>query len=133
MARWVRFMAAEGAGFGRLDGDSIEVCDGDLFTAPRPTDRRLPLAEVRLTRPVTPSKVIAVWNNFRLLLTKMNLRVPAEPLYFIKAPNTYLDPGATIRKPACDSRIVFEGELAVVIGKEARAVTERNALEHMFG
>jgi 2-keto-4-pentenoate hydratase/2-oxohepta-3-ene-1,7-dioic acid hydratase in catechol pathway len=133
MERWVRFNAPGGAGFGRLDGDRVEVCGGDLFDAPRPTGRVLPLADVRLRTPVAPSKVIAVWNNFRALLTKMNLRVPAEPLYFIKAPNAYLDPGATIKKPACDSRIIFEGELAVVIGKEARSVPERSALEHVFG
>jgi 2-keto-4-pentenoate hydratase/2-oxohepta-3-ene-1,7-dioic acid hydratase in catechol pathway len=133
MARWVRYASAEGAGFGRLEGEEIEVCEGDLFESPRPTGRRLALAEVRLLLPVTPTKVIAVWNNFRALLTKMSLRVPAEPLYFIKAPNAYLDPGETIRKPALDSRIVFEGELGVVIGKAARAVSERAALEHVFG
>jgi 2-keto-4-pentenoate hydratase/2-oxohepta-3-ene-1,7-dioic acid hydratase in catechol pathway len=41
--------------------------------------------------------------------------------------------GATIRKPACDSRIIFEGELAVVIGRTCRAVSERTALDHVFG
>ena len=133
MTRWVRFIAAEGAGFGRLEGASIVVFDGDMFDRPQPTGQVRRLDDVRLTMPVRPSKIIAVWNNFRTLLTKMNLKVPAEPLYFIKAPNTYLDPGQTIRKPACDSRIIFEGELAVVIGKETRAAAEDAALEHVFG
>ena len=133
MARWVRFVAPDGAGFGRLESERIEVFEGDLFDRPKPTGQVLPLAGTRLTMPVRPSKVIAVWNNFRTLIKKMNLKVPPEPLYFIKAPNTYLDPGATIRKPACDSRIIFEGELAVVIGKETQAISEQAAPAHIFG
>ncbi len=133
MTSWVRFESAEGAGFGVLDGASIRVHEGDLFDRPLATDRSVPRSAVQLTMPVRPGKVLAVWNNFRALIEKMSLRVPAEPLYFIKSPNAYLDPGATIRKPACDSRIIFEGELAVVIGRTCRAVSERTALEHVFG
>ena len=133
MTSWVRYESEEGSGFGVLDGASIRVHEGDLFDRPRPVGRSLPRDAVRLTMPVRPGKVLAVWNNFRALIEKMSLRVPAEPLYFIKSPNAYLDPGATIKKPACDSRIIFEGELAVVIGRTCRAVSERSALEFVFG
>jgi 2-keto-4-pentenoate hydratase/2-oxohepta-3-ene-1,7-dioic acid hydratase in catechol pathway len=133
MTSWVRYESEEGSGFGVLDGASIRVHEGDLFDRPQPTGRSVPRDAVRLTMPVRPGKVLAVWNNFRALIEKMSLRVPAEPLYFIKSPNAYLDPGATIRKPACDSRIIFEGELAVVIGRTCRAVSERTALEYVFG
>ena len=133
MTRWARFTASDGAGFGQIDGDSIRVFEGDLFDRPRATGATRRLADVRLAMPVQPTKVIAVWNNFRALLEKMSLRVPAEPLYFIKAPNAYLAHGEVIRKPACDSRIIFEGELAVVIGKVCRAVGEDAALDHVFG
>ena len=133
MTRWVRFVAPEGAGFGSIEGESVAVHEGDLFDRPRRTGRLLRLADVRLTMPVQPSKIIAVWNNFRALIAKLNLKVPPEPLYFIKAPNSYLDPGATIRRPACDSRIIFEGELGVVIGRKAVAVAEGHALDHIFG
>ncbi len=133
MTRWASFTATDGAGFGQIDGESIRIFEGDLFDRPRATGETRRLVDVRLSMPVRPTKVIAVWNNFRALLTKLKLRVPPEPLYFIKAPNSYLDPGATIRKPACDSRIVFEGELAVVIGRTAAAVAPDAALDHVFG
>ena len=133
MTRWARFTGPDGAGFGRVDGESIEVFAGDLFERPSATGKTHRIADVGLAMPVQPTKVIAVWNNFRALLDKMNLRVPAEPLYFIKAPNAYLAHGETIRKPASDSRIIFEGELAVVIGKPCRSVAEEAALAHVFG
>ena len=64
---------------------------------------------------------------------KLNLPVPAEPLYLLKAPNSYLAPGETIRKPLCDGKVVFEGELGIVIGKTCTAVPEAQALDHVFG
>ena len=59
--------------------------------------------------------------------------MPAEPLYLLKAPNSYLAPGAEIRKPLCDGKVVFEGELGIVIGKTCTAVPEAEALGHVFG
>ncbi len=104
-----------------------------MFTSAVPTDRLVPLANIRLLMPVQPTKVIALWNNFHALGEKLNLSAPAEPLYLIKAPNSYLDPNDTIRKPACDGKVVFEGELGIVIGKTCKNVSEQNALDHVFG
>jgi hypothetical protein len=80
MTSWVRFETAEGAGFGVLDGASIRVHEGDLFDRPRPTGRRLARDAVRLTMPLRPGKVLAVWNKFSRADEKMSLRVRAEPL-----------------------------------------------------
>ena len=130
---WVRFRDGSTIRFGTLEGERVRICEGDMFTAAIPTDRMLPLTDVKLLMPVQPTKVIALWNNFHALGEKLNLAVPAEPLYLIKAPNSYLDPNETIRKPACDGKVVFEGELGIVIGKTCKEVTERHALEHVFG
>jgi 2-keto-4-pentenoate hydratase/2-oxohepta-3-ene-1,7-dioic acid hydratase in catechol pathway len=131
--RWVRFTHAGREGFGTLDGQTIRVFTGDLFNAPTATGASLPLADVELHHPTRPSKVIAMYNNYGALLEKMKLPRPAEPLWLLKPPNSHLDPGATIPKPGCDSRIIFEGELAVVIGRRAKGVSEAGALDHVFG
>ncbi|MDW5444778.1 fumarylacetoacetate hydrolase family protein [Polaromonas sp. SM01] len=130
---WVRFSEGSTIHFGLLQGDRIRVCEGDMFTGATPTDRWLPLTEVNLLIPVQPSKVIALWNNFRALGEKLKLAVPEEPLYLIKAPNTYLAPNGTILKPACGGKVVFEGELGIVIGKTCKRVPESDALNHVFG
>ena len=133
MAQWLRFTHAGATHFGTLDGDAIRVFDGDLFDAPRATGRCLSIAEVRLLAPVQPSKVLALWNNFGQLARKLGLATPSEPLYLIKPPNTYLEPGGVIRKPLCDGKVAFEGELGIVIGKTARSVPQEQALGHVFG
>ncbi|RZJ26454.1 MAG: FAA hydrolase family protein [Haliea sp.] len=130
---WVRFTDGDAVRFGTLEGDRVRLCKGDMFAKPVPTDTLLPLAQVTLLTPVQPTKVLALWNNFHALGAKLNLPVPAEPLYLIKSPNSYLAPGGTIRKPACEGKVVFEGELGIVIGKTCSRVAERHALDHVFG
>jgi 2-keto-4-pentenoate hydratase/2-oxohepta-3-ene-1,7-dioic acid hydratase in catechol pathway len=131
--RWLRFKNGNTLGFGTLEGDRVKVFQGDMFTGATPTGQLLLLADVELMMPVQPSKIIALWNNFHALGQKLNLATPAEPLYLIKAPNSYLAPNGTIRKPPSDSKVVFEGELGIVIGKTCKQVPEHHAMDHVFG
>ena len=131
--RWIRFSHAGQPGFGTLAGDRIAVFTGDMFAAPAATGRTLALADVTLLAPTRPSKVLGMWNNFGQLAAKLGLGKPPEPLYFIKSPNSYLNPGETIRKPSNDGKVVFEGELGIVIGKTAKGVAVEQALDHVFG
>jgi 2-keto-4-pentenoate hydratase/2-oxohepta-3-ene-1,7-dioic acid hydratase in catechol pathway len=133
MARWIRFARTASTGFGQIEGDQVRVFEGDLFAEPRPTDEVLPLSGLQWLTPVQPGKVIAMYNNFNALLQKMKLAPPAEPQYLLKPPNTFLPTGAPIPRPACDSRVVFEGELGIVIGRTCKAVSEAHAMSHVFG
>ncbi|MEO9102569.1 MAG: fumarylacetoacetate hydrolase family protein [Burkholderiales bacterium] len=131
--RWVRFADADVTGFGTLQDGQIRVHAGDLFDRPEPTGRTVPVDAVRLLMPTVPGKVIALWNNFGELRAKLNLAMPEEPLYLLKAPNTFANPGDVIRQPRCEGKVVFEGELGIVIGKPASGVSEADALQHVFG
>ena len=130
---WARFTHDGMIRFGILDGQQIRVHVGDMFANPKPTNISVQLSDVTLLTPTVPSKVVAMWNNFRALGEKLKLAVPAEPLYFLKTPNSYLNPGDTIRKPACEGKIVFEGELGIVIGRRCKDVSPAQALAHVFG
>ena len=132
-SRWVRFEHAGQVGFGTLHGDRVLQRRGDMFGVSEPTGAEFAMADVTLLTPTTPSKVIALWNNFRALGEKLNLAVPAEPLYLLKSPNSFLPTGALIRQPRCAGKVVFEGELGIVIGKTCSAVAEADALNHVFG
>ncbi len=130
---WARFHHDDMVRFGVVDGDIIRVYAGDMFASPKPTNISVRLSEITLLAPTVPSKVVAMWNNFRALGQKLNLAVPPEPLYFLKTPNSYLNPGEIIRKPSCEGKIVFEGELGIVIGRIAKEVSEDQAMAHVFG
>ena len=77
----------------------------------------LPLNAAQLLPPVTPSKIICVGRNYRDHAKELGNEVPTEPLLFFKPPSSLLAPGGVVRMPAASSRVDFEGELALVIGK----------------
>lgn len=130
---WLRFAHGGHTGFGTLEGQTVQVHHGNLFAGPQPTGQQLALADVQLLMPVQPTKIIALWNNFMALASKLKLPDPAEPLYFLKSPNSWLHPGETIRNPPNAGKIVFEGELGIVIGKLCQGVEPKDALDHVFG
>jgi 2-keto-4-pentenoate hydratase/2-oxohepta-3-ene-1,7-dioic acid hydratase in catechol pathway len=77
----------------------------------------LPLAKAHLLHPVTPSKIICVGRNYRDHAKEFGNDVPTEPLLFFKPPSSLLNPGGVVRLPAASTRVDFEGELALVIGR----------------
>lgn len=134
MASWIRYEAGGHAGFGRLDAGTIAVHEGDMFASPQPTGEALALASVRVLTPTAPTKMIALWNNFHALAAKLGQAIPPEPLYFLKAPNSFLAHAQTIRKPAAyDGKVVYEGELGIVIGRRCAALSEAEAPGAIFG
>ena len=134
MARWIRFEHQGQTGFGTLDGATIRVHEGDMFEDPRPTGATLPLAEVKVLTPCTPSKMICLWNNFHALAARLGVAEPDGPLYFLKSPSAFLAHGETIRRPPSYSgNVVYEGELGIVIGQRCSNVSEAEAEGHIFG
>ena len=115
------------------DDETITVYRGDMFNGAEPTGQSLRLADVKLLTPTQPTKIIALWNNFKALGDKLQLATPPEPLYFLKSPNAWANPGDVIRQPAQAGKVVYEGELGIVIGKTATAVSEDQAMAHVFG
>lgn len=90
-------------------------------------------AGLRLLPPCLPSKIVGVGRNYREHAAELDHPLPAEPLLFLKPPSALLAPGADIRLPAASRRVDYEGELAVVIGREARHVPEDRALDYVLG
>jgi 2-keto-4-pentenoate hydratase/2-oxohepta-3-ene-1,7-dioic acid hydratase in catechol pathway len=131
--RWARFTRSGKTYFGTLEDNRIQVWNGDMFAGATPSGSYVAVDEVRFLMPVLPTKIIALWNNFAALGAKLNLSRPPEPLYLIKSPNSYLDPEDVIRKPAGEGKVVFEGELGIVIGRTAKEVAEADALQYVFG
>jgi len=134
MIQWLRFERDGEFGFGTLNDGAIAVHNGDMFSAAIPTGETVRLSDVRVRTPCDPSKMICLWNNFHQLAAKNNFQVPDEPLYFLKAPNAYHPHGQPINRPkSYDGKIIYEGELGIVIGKKCSMVSEAEAGNYIFG
>ncbi len=84
----------------------------------------MPLSAADLLPPVTPQKIICVGRNYQDHARELGNEIPVEPLIFFKPPSSLLKPGGTVLLPRASSRVDFEGELVLVIGKRVHKLAE---------
>lgn len=106
---------------------------GDFWGKYQISDDTIDIA--RLLAPVVPPMIICVGANYRLHGDEVGGLRPQRPLIFFKGINTLQDPGQPVSIPctAGSSKIDYEAELAVVIGKRCRNATAENALDYVLG
>jgi 2-keto-4-pentenoate hydratase/2-oxohepta-3-ene-1,7-dioic acid hydratase in catechol pathway len=128
MTEFVRLASGR---FARVNGDSFELLDAAPWLGGRPTGDIEKNA--RVIAPAQPSKIFCVGRNYGAHAKELGNEVPKEPLFFSKPPSSLLAPGGTVFLPPESTRVDYEGELAVIIGKHARRVKREAALAHVFG
>ncbi len=134
MTLWVRYSRDGAEGFGTLDGETIQPHAGDIFANPTLSGAAFPLAEAKLLAPVKPGLFIGLWNNFSEAAAKQGLSHPETPLFFLKNPRGIVGPDAAIIPPASyTGRVIYEGELGLVIGRHLSNATEEEAAAGIFG
>ena len=79
------------------------------------------------------SKYVCVGLNYRDHAREAGLEEPKEPVLFLKAPSALCGPDDDMFKPAHASKLDWEVELAVVIGKTAKSIVAEDAFEHVAG
>ncbi|MBU1241289.1 fumarylacetoacetate hydrolase family protein [Myxococcota bacterium] len=83
--------------------------------------------------PCTPSKIVCVGLNYRLHAEESGKPLPEVPLIFLKPTSALLPHKGTIVLPPQSSEVHFEGELAVVMGKEAKNIKAADAHDYILG
>ncbi len=114
-----------------LDADGLREL-GERASA---SGERIALAGVRLHAPVTdPQKIVCIGLNYRDHAEETGQEIPKAPMWFAKFANSLIGSGEPIVLPAAHpSRVDYEAELALVIGRTARNVGEDAALSHIAG
>jgi 2-keto-4-pentenoate hydratase/2-oxohepta-3-ene-1,7-dioic acid hydratase in catechol pathway len=95
----------------------------------------IPLPELEMLAPVPrPGKIVAIGLNYHAHAVEQDVAPPKAPLIFAKFPTSVIGPGAAISwDPVLTSQVDYEAELAVVIGRRARNLSEGDALDHVLG
>ena len=94
---------------------------------------RAPLSSVRLMAPLRPGKILGVGRNYGDHAKEVGGPKLEMPRIFLKPASSVVGPGAAVSIPAAVKKPDWEAELAVVIGKRARNVSEGVALDHVAG
>jgi 2-keto-4-pentenoate hydratase/2-oxohepta-3-ene-1,7-dioic acid hydratase in catechol pathway len=135
----VRFAYRNKARYGILKHNVIQELKTDPFTVEKALndlplgDRTFDPEKVKLLAPCQPSKIVCLGVNYRPHAQEMQHTPPAQPLIFLKPPTAVIGPGDNIVQPRNWKRVDYEGELGVVIGKKAKYVSEKDALDYIFG
>lgn len=126
-AAWDEARAAEAHGRARLEREGLDALVG----------RRLAFSltgvvlEAPLPRP--PRNVFCLGRNYAEHAAERGAAAPEHPVYFTKAPECVIGPGAPIVHHAATRELDYEVELAVVLGRAGRDIARAVALEHVFG
>ncbi len=94
------------------------------------------LGEVELCAPIlNPEKIVAIGLNYLDHARESGMEPPKKPLFFSKYPSSIVGPGAPVilPPPQVSTQVDYEIELAVIVGREAKNVSEEKAMEHVFG
>ena len=112
---------------------SAEPIEGNLFGAWRPTGHRVQV--VKLLAPLQPSVILAIGLNFREHAAETKQPIPEFPVLFMKSPWVTQNPGDPILIPThlASSKVDYEAELVVIIGKPCKNATPANALDYVLG
>lgn len=133
--RIVRFQTSDGtiAWGEQLEDGTVQRLRGDLFDGLERTGG--PVENYKLLAPLQPTSILCIGLNYRQHAAETNAPIPQYPVLFMKSVNAVQHPGEPIVLPRWlrSSKVDFECELAVVIGKPCRNVSREKALEYVLG
>ncbi|MYA66410.1 MAG: DUF2437 domain-containing protein [Gammaproteobacteria bacterium] len=136
VTRYVRFTDDSGTHSGILDGQTINVLDGDpvFDDGASPTGRTVALGDVELEIPMNPDRVPRVFGVAGNSNNPNGNPIEVEhPSWFGKATTSLARNGDPVEVPFGATNFNFEGELALIIGREGRNIPESEAMDHLFG
>jgi len=115
-----------------LDGASTPVVrEGGELVAP--DGRRIPAAEVTHLPPCEPTKIVCVHLNHASRVKEFLATLPLAPTYFHKPINALNAHGGEVVRPPRCRYLNYEGEVAIVIGRECRHVSREEAGGYIAG
>ena len=138
--RWLKFTADHKTSWGIVEGGRVIAVDGDPFGEWQRTSRGYALDAVKIELPLVPRTFYCVGLNYlKHLKEAANKRgevpnVPDRPEVGYRAQNALIAHDEDVIIPAiATEQIHYEGELVVVIGKKVKHLTDRNAMDCIFG
>lgn len=113
----------------------IEAGDAGLATIAEATTRGDAIEGAKILAPIrAPGKILCCGVNYLSHKDENpDATLPSEPFFFSKLPSAVVGPDDPIVIPGPESRVDWEVEVAVVIGRTARRVAAADALDHVFG
>ncbi len=133
----IRFLAESSTlpeyGILQADGSAKTITGDPWFGDWKPSGKKLPVK--KLLAPLQPSVILAIGLNFKAHAIETNQPIPTHPVLFMKSPWVTQNPLDPILIPTrlASTKVDYEAELVVILGKTCKNATRENAMDHVFG
>ncbi|MDR3280551.1 MAG: fumarylacetoacetate hydrolase family protein [Synergistaceae bacterium] len=118
---------------GTLYGNMVDLVEGDFLGGFSTLRMSYPFDRVKLLPPYAPTKIWCVGRNYAGHARELDHELPTEPMIFMKPVTSIIGSGDPVRIPEWAGRVDYEGELAAIIGRRCRKVSEKDALTCVAG
>ena len=132
--KFVRINTSNGIQNGVVKNNSVCIISGDIFSNWQYTGESVPLDMAQLQAPLKPESILCIGRNYKAHALECGNDLPKTPVLFIKANSSLCGPNEDVVIPCkFTQQADYEAELAVIIGKKAKCVSENEAMEYVFG
>jgi 2-keto-4-pentenoate hydratase/2-oxohepta-3-ene-1,7-dioic acid hydratase in catechol pathway len=128
----IRFLWKQAERYGILDGDNVLSLEGNILGEFKQGKQLCQLKDVKLLAPVKPNIVVGLGGNYHSLLA-VDTSIHSKPEAFLKPPSAVIGHLDNIIYPKIVENVHLEGELAVIIKREARHVPDGKGLDYVLG
>ena len=128
-----RFLYQNKVRFGIVEKDIISLIVGNPFDRIEPTGKRIGRDEVRFLSPVEPSLIIGIGRNYRGHIEEIGEQSPEMPAVFFKPGRSIIAHREPVMIPEWATRVDYEAELGVIIGRKMHNVSEEAVGDSVFG
>lgn len=118
---------------GFINGGTIEAAEGDVFSGTVLTGKKFNTNDVKFLPPVMPKTLWCIGRNYVGHVKELEHEIPKEPMVFIKSTSAVTGAGDEIIIPDWPGVIHYEGEVAVVIGRDGKNISEADACSYVLG
>lgn len=132
--KYLRFYHNGNAKYGLLEEDNVvrEIV-GDIFNNYKVIEKKYSLSDITFLPPCIPSKIIAVGLNYFDHANEFKMKIPDEPLIFLKPPSTLIAHNSRIIYPKMSKQLDYEAELAVIIKDKIKNIEPAYVFKNILG
>lgn len=131
--KFVRFKIYKKSYYGLVKNGFIIRMEGSIFSKFRLTTDKFKFNQIKILPPVGPTKIICVGLNYKDHARELNMKIPKEPIIFLKPPTSIIGDGERIYCPSSSRRVDYEAELAIIIKKRCKDIMPKDASSVILG
>jgi len=131
--KFLRFLINDLEKYGIVEGHKVREIKGNFFSKYEILENEYSLSEIKYLPPCMPSKIIALGLNYFDHAEELKMKIPEEPLIFLKPPSATIGHKDKIMYPKMSKHLDYEAELGVIIKNKIKNIDPKEVYKNILG